>query len=339
MKKGIDISYHQGNIDFRKVKADGIDFVIPRTGYAQTVDKKFHKYVHCCKQNGIPVIGVYHFIYALNKTDALLNAKFCIKQVQKAGLGKDIYIFCDYEYDTVRYAKTKGVMLGRDECNEFTRVFCDYVLSQGYKTGVYTNNDYYRNMYDKDIWAKYPLWLADYAGDPDHPCILQQTSSRGSVNGIDGNVDMNVYFGEEEEEKPVLKDVTIIANEVIDGKWGVGAARKKALVAAGYDYEEVQTLVNKLMGVSSGDKATKVTASKYAQNFSQSVAKVYTTTSDLHIRDGAGERYESLGIIPNGKTVQCYGYYSVVDGRKWLYVQVTLNGVLYTGFCSSAYLK
>lgn len=335
MKKGIDISYHQGSIDFKKVKADGIEFIIPRSSYGQTVDPKFHSYVKSIKKNDISILGVYHFMYALNESDALANAKFCIKQVQKAGLGKDIYIFCDYEYDTVNYAKRNGVILDKDDCNTFTEIFCEYVKSQGYKTGIYTNNDYYTYKYDKDMWARYPLWLADYAGDPDHPCLLQQTSSRGSVDGISGNVDMNVYYGEEPEEEE-LKDVTTIAKEVIDGKWGVGTARKNALEKAGYNYTEVQTKVNELMGVST--KKTAVTASQYAQKFSKSVAGTYKTTADLYLRDGAGEQYPYLCTIPVGTKVQCYGYYNKVNGRKWLYIQVTLDGVLYTGFSSSAYL-
>lgn len=337
-KKGIDISYHQGTVNFKKVKADGIEFVILRSSYGQVVDKKFHSYVLGCKKFKLPIFGVYHFIYALNNDGALANAKYCVEQVEKAGLGKDIYIFCDYEYDTVRYAKDKGVMLTKKECNQFTKTFCQYVASKGYKTGIYTNNDYYKNVYNKDIWSKYPLWLADYSGGPDRPCMIQQISSKGSVSGINGYVDMNIIFEEESDEKIELKDITTVANEVIEGKWGNGEVRKSALEKAGYDYTEVQTMVNKLLA---GTKSTskKITATNYAKSFDKVIAGTYKTTCDLYMRNGAGERYKALCLIPADTKVQCYGYYTEVDGRIWLYIQVTSNKTHYTGFARATYLK
>ena len=126
MKKGIDISYHQGKIDFAKVKKAGIEFVIMRSSYRQKVDSKFHEYVKGCDDNDISILGVYHFIYALNDQQALEEAKFCVSEVQKAGL-KDVYIFSDFEYDSVKKAAAAGVTLGKAECNRFTKIFCEYV--------------------------------------------------------------------------------------------------------------------------------------------------------------------------------------------------------------------
>lgn len=193
MKKGIDISYHQGKIDFAKVKKAGIDFVIMRSSYRQKVDAKFHEYVKGCDDNNIPILGVYHFIYALNEQQALEEAKFCVNEVRKAGLNS-VYIFSDFEYDSVKKAAESGVTLGKEECNKFTEIFCKYVESQGYKTGIYTNNDYYKNWYHINLLNKYPIWLADYSGGPDHTCLLQQFTSSGQVNGIKGRVDMNYLY-------------------------------------------------------------------------------------------------------------------------------------------------
>ena len=196
MKKGIDISYHQGAIDFSKVKKCGIDFVILRSSYRKTTDTRFFEYVKKCKAVNLPIIGVYHFIYALSETQALAEAQFCVSQVKKAGLGKDIYIFADFEGDTVLKAKKAGVTLGKSECNKFTEIFCNYVKSQGYKPGIYANGDYYKNWYSKDLLSKYPIWLADYEGGPDFACIIQQFTDSGRIAGINGNVDMNHWYGE-----------------------------------------------------------------------------------------------------------------------------------------------
>ena len=166
MKKGIDISYYQGTIDFKKV-AGAVDFVILREGYRQTTDAKFFEYVKGCKANNIPIIGVYHFSYALNAEQAKEEAKLCLANMEKAGLGKDVLVFFDFEYDTVTKAKAAGVTLKKKDCIAHTEAFCDYVASQGYKPGVYSNIDYYKNWYDPSVLIKYVFWLADYTGGPD----------------------------------------------------------------------------------------------------------------------------------------------------------------------------
>lgn len=193
-QKGIDISYYQGNVNFAKVKADGVQFAIIREGYGQAVDKKFHEYVQGCKNNGIPVVGVYHFSYALDAAQAQNEAALCLEQVKKAGLGKDTVIFFDFEYDTIIKAKNQGVALGSKECNAHTKSFCEYIASQGYKAGIYANIDYYKNMYDKELLKKYIFWLADYSGEADYVCNFHQYTSKGKVNGINGNVDMNYFY-------------------------------------------------------------------------------------------------------------------------------------------------
>lgn len=515
MKTGIDISYHQGAINFPKVKAAGIDYVIVRSSYRQTTDTKFFEYVKGCRNVDLEIRGVYHFIYALNERQALEEAKFCIKQVIKAGLPKGTYVFADFEYDTVRKAAKAGVKLGKNECNKFTQIFCDYVKSQGYKTGVYTNIDYYKNWYTRDIKSWYPIWLADYSGGPDYACLVQQFTDSGRVNGISGDVDMNHWYGTEVttvkrsrqavvdlvtswegrkesngthkyiidiynsykgklprgvkmeydwawcastwsalaiklgytdimpieiscnelitaakkmgcwveddgyiaqpgdailydwqdngkgdntgvpdhigtviethkdagyfvvmegnysdavkrrtisingryirgfitpkyDDNAVIppqqvsgKDTTTVAREVISGKWGSGEARKKALTAAGYNYTEVQAMVNKILNTTTKPQAKEVTATCKAGKFNGSLAGTYTVKSNggLYCRNDAGTNKKALCLIPNGTKVQCYGYYSVSNGVKWLYIQFTLNGVKYTGFSSSVYLK
>lgn len=194
-KKGIDISKWQGNnIDFDKVKDAGVEFVIMRCGYRDTVDPCFYSNVSKAKQAGLPVIGVYFFGYALNKEQAVKEAEFCTEILQNAGLDKDIYVFYDFEYDSIAKAKALGVILGASECNGFTDAFCSTIQDAGYKAGVYANMDYYKHMYNKNMLAKYVFWLADYSGKATVPCIFHQYSSTGSVPGISGNVDLDYFY-------------------------------------------------------------------------------------------------------------------------------------------------
>lgn len=257
--KGMDISYWQGNVDFARVAADGIKFAILREGYAQTVDAKFRQYVDGCRKNGIEIKGVYHFSYAINAEQAAQEAAFCIKQMEQAGLGKDVIVFYDFEYDTVKKAKAKGVTLGKNECIAFTKAFCEYVESHGYKAGVYSNIDYHRNMYSDEVLSKYVYWLADYTGSPDYDCAFHQYTSSGTVSGIDGKVDMDYYYGEEiKENQGEKKSVTEVAKEVLAGDWGNGDDRKNRLAAAGYDYDTVQKEVNAQLGVKPQKSVTEV---------------------------------------------------------------------------------
>ena len=121
-------------------------------------------------------------------------------------------VFFDFEYDTVKKAAEQGITLGKSECIAFTKAFCSYVESRGYKAGVYTNLDYYQNMYDKETLDKYILWLADYTGNPDVKCTYQQYTSSGKVPGINGNVDMNYFFGEKQEEEQMGKTAQDVLN-------------------------------------------------------------------------------------------------------------------------------
>lgn len=197
MKKGIDISKWNGKIDFMQVKKSGVDFVIIREGYRKQIDPRFLEYVEESKKAGLTVLGIYHFLYTRSVEDAILEAQSAVSNAKKAGLNPDeIIIFSDYEYDTVDDAKEAGIILTKEDCNAHVQVFCAEVTRLGYKAGIYTNLDYYRHYYTAETISPYPVWLADYTDGPDFSCIVQQYTSKGSVPGISGNVDMNYYYGD-----------------------------------------------------------------------------------------------------------------------------------------------
>lgn len=249
MLKGIDISKWQKTIDIDQVKK-AIDFVILRTGYAQHLDARFMQYVSQCKSVKLPIVAVYHFSYALNVAAAKKEAAFCVEQVEKVGLDKEVFIFFDLEYDSVRYAKDNGITLGKKECIAHTAAFCEEVERLGYKAGVYFNKHYRKSMYDETILDRYINWLADWTGEADYPCAIHQYASNGKVPGIHGNVDMN-YMPEPEpplaipeSQEEVIKK---IARSVLHGAWGNGNDRKERLTKAGHNYNKVQYRVNQIL--------------------------------------------------------------------------------------------
>ena len=192
--RGIDISEWQGNVDFQQVK-QAVDFIILREGVRQRADNRFFEYVNGAKAVKLPILAAYHFMYSINDTEAVAEAKSCLANLKKAGIGKGCTIFADYEYDSVKKAAARGVTITKALCTSMTKAFCDTIRAAGYAVGIYTNQDYYNRMYEVDIWNHYSMWLADYRGTaPAHPCPFHQTSSKGSIPGINGPVDTDLYY-------------------------------------------------------------------------------------------------------------------------------------------------
>lgn len=274
MVRGIDISEHNGVINWSAVKSDGIGFAILRDGYGRnTLDSTFYTNVQNAKKVGVHIDGVYHFSYALNTNDARNEADVTIKHAKDAGLGNDIIIFFDLEYDSVRYARDNGVTLNSAKCIEFTNAFCNRVKELGYKAGVYANGDYYYSMYNagKAIPDYAVFWYADWRSNPSQEPKSKSTywqySESGKVNGIGGNVDLN-YRLKDVSFTPMKKltpeEIEKIAKEVLDGKWGNGQERVNKLTNAGYEYSVIQAKVEELIDISTPKKEESKTEKKPA---------------------------------------------------------------------------
>ena len=210
--KGIDVSYHNGTIDWKKVAAAGIKFAVLREGYRKTIDTQFLANVKGAVANGIPVM-VYHFIYTDGAT-IKENAKSTVDNMKKAGLDPaSTWVWTDLEYDTW---KKNGEKCTRAACSKYTQDYINELKALGCKKiGVYMNNDYYKNYYSEDIIKGYPVWLADYNGDADHACAIHQYGSTGKVDGINStSVDMNYLMDEslirkEEKKMSYIRSVVV----------------------------------------------------------------------------------------------------------------------------------
>lgn len=190
--KGIDVSYHQGNIDWSKVKKDGIDFAIIRSSYGlSSVDKKFVENIEGAAAQGI-AIGVYHFMYAKTDAEAKKNAENCAKVIEKYRHKIALKVWADWEYDSDIKAKRT---LTKAERTRFIRIFLETMSAKGYEVGVYMNPDYIKKCEDL---SEFPLWLAKYSTSKgSYNPYMWQHSSSGRVKGISGDVDMDIYYGKE----------------------------------------------------------------------------------------------------------------------------------------------
>lgn len=242
-RKLIDVSYHNGKIDFEKVKNE-VDGVIIRCGYGKDLTKqddvKFHENVKECIRLGIP-FGVYLYSYAKTIEDAKSEAAHVLRLLEpyKGKLSYPVY------YDLEESGTENGAV-------ERAIVFGDIIEAAGYWCGIYANQYWWRT-YLKDGLERFTKWVARYSESKPTGISgtydIWQYSSTGSVTGIVGNVDMNICY--RDLPKEIKGDVTAvkksneeIAAEVIAGKWGNGEERKIRLKEAGYNYDDIQSIVN-----------------------------------------------------------------------------------------------
>lgn len=248
--KGIDVSEFQGNINWNKVKADGIEFAILKLGNiydydANYKDSKFDTNYKNARANGIK-IGAYIYNYC-NTIDTLKKGlEWAIKKLE--GKELDLPFYLDMEDKDIQ-GETKETLT--NQCNEFAK----YVESKGYQAGVYANVNWLKNeLNPNDFDKKISVWVAQYYKECQYTgkYDIWQYASDGSVSGISGNCDMNYLYNEDiikesETDTSDKKTIDELAEEVIDGKWGDGEDRKTKLEKAGYDYDAVQDRVNEIL--------------------------------------------------------------------------------------------
>lgn len=241
MLNGIDVSTYQGNINWEKAKTK-IDFAIIRCGYGSDITKQddvqYARNVAECERLNIPY-AVYLYSYA--NTEAKIDSEVA-HVLRLIGGHKPFCVFIDMEDGT-----TAG--LGKATLTTYAKRFCEAVKSRGYKVGVYANQNWFRNYLDVKALREcgYVIWCAKYANQQpiiDADFDIWQYTSSGSVDGINGRVDMNRMYNDVRDVKAeVKKTIDELAKEVWQGKWGNGEERKKRLTEAGYDYNAVQKRV------------------------------------------------------------------------------------------------
>ena len=195
IKKIIDISSWQGDIDFEKVK-DEVDGVIIRLGYGTTLldepvlDSKFYEYIN--ELNRLDLLyGVYFYGYAQNIFASNLEVKFVNNVLSNLNISKDIYIFYDAEINTFN-----DIYYSRSIYEPVVNNFITVLNGLGYSNvGLYSN--YY--MLTNGSLAfdhNYPIWVAEYNDEChyDKDYIGWQFTSKGQIDGINGNVDVNLFY-------------------------------------------------------------------------------------------------------------------------------------------------
>lgn len=188
--KGIDVSKWNGTINWEEAKKDGVEFAIIREGWGKKspnqIDKKFKENYENAKAAGIHV-GVYHYSYADSVEDAVKEAQFCLENIQ--GLDLDFPIVFDIE-------DKEQLKLNNRQRTDIIKAFCDEIEKAGYYAMFYCNLNWLNNyLYRDELLSKYDLWLAQWdIGSPAVKCGIWQKSDCGHINGINGNVDIDIAY-------------------------------------------------------------------------------------------------------------------------------------------------
>ena len=195
MIKGIDVSQYQGNIDFKKVKNAGIEFVMVRAGYDVTGEDSYYKQnVNNAIANNLHV-GLYWFMYFTDEVEA----KNCAdKFVRLANLYKgkiDYPLVLDVEEETYKYFKKVGINPTKKAITDLVKIFCKRVEEHGYYVMVYSNYNGFKNHMNS--LKEFDKWIADLDGEPDKDIYgIWQYTWTGKVNGIKGDVDCDYSFND-----------------------------------------------------------------------------------------------------------------------------------------------
>lgn len=299
--KVIDVSTHQGTIDWAKVKASGVDGAIIRCGYGSDIasqdDKQWKRNADECTRLGIP-FGTYLYSYAKTTAQAKSEAEHVLRLVKGYNLSYPIY------YDLEEDGTESGAI-------ERAKVFGDIIEAAGYWCGVYANKSWWTNHLAG--LERFVKWVAQYnsvctyGGSYD----MWQYTSSGSIPGVNGNCDVNWCYRDypseivgnssPSESKPADSAPTGTTLELVyrtmKDEFGKGNIRKQNL---GSRYNEVQSFINHISSASAETLAKEVWTGKYGDD---EIRKVVL-----------GARWDEVMKIVNRSNKATAQYYTVRKG-------------------------
>lgn len=193
---GIDVSGYQQNVDWQQVAQSGVEFVMIRVGYRGqeqgllAVDESAREHYIGAKEAGLKV-GVYFYAQAVNVAEALEEAAFVLERID--GWELDMPVVYDWEYVS---AEARTGQMDARTLTDCTKAFCQRIEQAGYKAMLYFNQSQGRDLLYLEELTDYGFWLAMYHEEMDYPYKLDmwQYTCTGSVPGIQGYVDINLYF-------------------------------------------------------------------------------------------------------------------------------------------------
>ncbi len=198
IQRGIDVSKFQGTIDWEKVRGAGISFVIVRVGFRgygtagnMKADEYYRQNIEGAQAAGLDV-GVYFFAQAVNEEEAIEEAQYVLDLID----GYTLELPVVYDPELIRGDESRTDHVTGEQFTKNTIAFCEAVRAGGYTPMIYSNMVWEAELFDMALLQKYPFWYADYETIPQTPYDFEywQYSEKGHVDGIAGEVDLDIRF-------------------------------------------------------------------------------------------------------------------------------------------------
>lgn len=192
---GIDVSKWNGSIDWKAVKNSGVSYVIIRCGYrgsstgAMVVDPKFKANIQGATNAGLKV-GIYFFSQAVNEREAVEEASMTLSLIKGYKISYPVFI-------DIEGSGGRGDKIDKGTRTAVANAFCKTIQNGGYTAGIYANKNWFETKMNTSSLTGYKLWLAQYATTPTYKATrydMWQYTSKGSIAGISGNVDLNLSY-------------------------------------------------------------------------------------------------------------------------------------------------
>lgn len=329
--KGMDVSSYQGNINWKKVSKTDVKFVILRgTTKNGELDTKFWDNFKGAKAVGFNDISVYHFSYALDTNKAISDAKNLIKKLN----GEKMTIWLDLEW--IDQGK-----LGKEKVTEIATAFINTCKSLNYECNIYSNLDWYKNYYDvnklKNLGCKF--WIARYGNNegiidtkykPNIGEYIWQYTSKGSVQGINGNVDLNMKYEQNSSEtniNSIQKLVKVICTSIYKRK------TPDSSISSNINGVYKNNNIIEVIGITSNNWYKDVDGNYFTSNskYVTDLIGIVDNCYKLNLRELNNTKGKIITELNKGDTL-----YLLRKSNGWYYIQ-TNKGI--KGWVSGNYVK
>lgn len=199
---GMDVSQHNGKINFKKAKRDGIEFVFIRVGYtgytkssfSLSLDKKYKTYIKDATKAGLKV-GVYWYSQSTKVSEAKKEAKALLKAIK--GYSITMPVVFDYEFADTKKGRLDSAKLSKTNMTANALAFLNTVSNAGYDACIYASENFLvEHLYANQISSNFKVWLANYSSKTNYNGDYEfwQHTAKGRVSGMRGNVDINFWY-------------------------------------------------------------------------------------------------------------------------------------------------
>ena len=317
---GIDVSSHNGHIEWDKVAQAGVEFVMIRCGYRGYVsgkiveDARFDANIRGASQHGIS-IGIYFYSTAVNEREALQEAAWIAKRLgdyEKDGIKIVFPVAYDFE-EFYNKNSSRAENLSKEQLTANTKAFLSHIGSVGYTPMLYASKSAVDYYWDFDKIAEYDFWLAHYVERTNYggAYSMWQYSNTGKVSGIKGNTDLNISYYRylSPSEAVVCNEENLEVYNGYNEQSGIGG-----YLAMGAIYERRRTLLTGWSeiyynGFTGYVKSDAVSLVEFEPVIEERVLSKDTPVYSLPIK----HKDKQLSVLPSGKTVKITGVYQ----NKW----------------------